>query len=70
MRQIVSIGDKRSKARFSLGCVSALHLDGRIIWIVNAHRDGKRFVVRADEILTAFLEAERAIHEFAVRLLS
>jgi len=26
-----------------------------IIWIVDAHRDdGKRFVVRADEILTAF----------------
>jgi hypothetical protein len=26
--------------------------------------------VRADEILTAFLEAERAIHQFAVSLLS
>ena len=23
------------------------------IWIVDAHRDGKRFVVRADELLTA-----------------
>jgi len=33
-------------------------------------RGGKRFVVRADEILTAFLEAERAIHQFAVSLLS
>jgi hypothetical protein len=31
---------------------------------------GKRFVVRADEILTAFLEAEQAIHQFAVSLLS
>jgi hypothetical protein len=40
-------------------------------WIVDAHRDdGKRFVVHADEILTAFLEAERAIHQFAVSLLS
>jgi hypothetical protein len=29
-------------------------------------RDGKRFVVRADDILTAFLELERAIHQFAV----
>jgi hypothetical protein len=28
--------------------------------------DGKRFVVRADEMLTAFLELERATHEFAV----
>jgi hypothetical protein len=30
--------------------------------MVDAHRgDGKRFVVRADEQLTAFLELERAI---------
>jgi len=35
---------------------------GRTIWIVDAHRDdGKRFVVRADEKLTAFLELESAI---------
>jgi hypothetical protein len=27
---------------------------------------GKRFVVRADEMLTAFVELQRAIHEFAV----
>jgi hypothetical protein len=34
----------------------------RTIWIADAHRDeGKRFVVRADEKLTAFLEAESAI---------
>jgi hypothetical protein len=26
----------------------------RIIWIVDAHRDGTRFLVRADEILIAF----------------
>jgi hypothetical protein len=31
------------------------------IWIVDAHRDGKRFVVRADEKLTAFLELESVI---------
>jgi hypothetical protein len=29
---------------------------GRTIWIADAHRDGKRFVVRADEKLTAFVE--------------
>ena len=35
--------------------------------IVEAHRgDEKRFVVRADEKLTAFVELQRAIHEFAV----
>jgi len=37
---------------------------------VEAHRDGKHFIVRADEILTAFLELERAIHQFAVTLIS
>jgi hypothetical protein len=36
--------------------------DGRTIWIVDAHRDdGKRLVVHADELLTAFLELEAAI---------
>jgi hypothetical protein len=49
--------------------VSALDLEGRTIWIVDAHRDGKRFIVRADEMLTAFLELQRAIHEFAVSLI-
>jgi hypothetical protein len=35
---------------------------GGTIWIVDAHRDdGKRFIVHADEILTAFLELETAI---------
>jgi hypothetical protein len=39
--------------------VSALDCEGRTIWIVDAHRDdGKRFVVHADEIQTAFLELE------------
>ncbi|PYI70683.1 MAG: hypothetical protein DMF08_10790 [Verrucomicrobia bacterium] len=38
------------------------------LWTLHGY--GKRFVVRADEILTAFLEAERAIHQFAVSLLS
>jgi hypothetical protein len=33
----------------------------RTIWIVDAHGYGKRFVVRADEKLTAFLELEAAI---------
>jgi hypothetical protein len=35
---------------------------GHTIWIVDAHcENGKRFVVRADEKLTAFMELERAI---------
>jgi hypothetical protein len=39
-----------------------LDSEGRTIWIVDAHRDdGKRFVVHADEKLTAFLELESTI---------
>jgi hypothetical protein len=37
---------------------------GRTIWIADAHRgDGKRFVVRADEKLTAFLELASVIRD-------
>jgi hypothetical protein len=56
------IGDNLSKAGWSWGCVSALDSNGRTIFVADAHRDdGKRFVVRADEKLTAFLELESAI---------
>ncbi len=42
--------------------VSAIDSNGRTIWIADAHRgDGKRFVVHADEKLTAFVELEAAI---------
>jgi len=57
------IADRLSKAGWSLGWVSAVDSVGRSIWIVDAHRDdGKRFIVRADETLTAFVELEAAIH--------
>jgi hypothetical protein len=46
----------------SWGCVSAIDSNGRTIWIADAHRgDGKRFVVHAEEKLTAFMELESAI---------
>ena len=45
-----------------------LDLEGRTIWIVDAHGYAKRFVVCADEMLTAFAELQRAIHAFAVSL--
>jgi len=33
-----------------------------MIWIVDAHRgDGNRYIVRADERLTAFMELQAAI---------
>jgi hypothetical protein len=57
------IADNLSEAGWSWGCVSAIDSSGRTIWIVDAHRDdGKRFVVRADGKLTAFLELESAIY--------
>ena len=64
------IADNLKEAGWSLGWVSAIDSNGRTIWIVDAHGYGKRFIVRAEEILTAFLETERAIHQFAVSLLS
>jgi hypothetical protein len=35
--------------------------EGRDIFVIDAHRDGKRFVVHAEEKLTAFMELEAAI---------
>ena len=64
------IVNKIIKTGFSVGWASALDDYGRTVWIVGAHRDGKRFVVRADEKLTAFVELEGAIYEFAVDLIS
>jgi len=56
------IADNLKKAGWSLGWVAAVDSSGRTIWIADAHRDdGKRFVVRADEKLTAFAELEAAI---------
>ena len=49
------IADRLSKAGWSWGYVSAIDSEGRTIWIADAHRgDGKRFIVRADEKLSAF----------------
>ena len=56
------IADNLSKAGWSWGYVSAVDSNGRTIWIADAHRDdGKRYVVRADEKLSAFVERESAI---------
>ena len=56
------IADNLKKRGWSYGYVSAVDSQGRTIWIADAHRgDGKRFVVHADEKLTAFLELEAAI---------
>ena len=47
------VADNLYDAGWSLGWVSALDREGRIIWIADAHRgDEKRFDVRADEKLS------------------
>lgn len=70
MKEWEIIADNLHRAGWSLGWVSAVDFEGRTIWIVDAHGYGKSFIVRADEILSAFAELERAIHEFAVDLIS
>ena len=67
-REVKTAQNRRSKAGkpsltisakpVGVGAVSQLWIpNGRTIWIADAHRDdGKRFVVHADEKLTAFLE--------------
>jgi hypothetical protein len=62
MKYWESIADNLSKAGWIWGCVATLDASWRTMWIVDAHRDdGKRLVVRADEILTAFVELEAVI---------
>jgi hypothetical protein len=56
------IADNLSNAGWSWGCVSTVDSCGRTIFVADAHRaDGHRFIVRADEKLTAFAELESAI---------
>jgi hypothetical protein len=41
--------------------ITTVDSNGRTIFVADAHRgDGKRFIVRADEKLTAFAELESA----------
>jgi hypothetical protein len=56
------IADNLSKAGWSWGYVSAMDSNGRTIWSADAHRDdGRRFIVHADEKLSAFVELERQV---------
>jgi hypothetical protein len=63
------VADNLSKAGCSWGCVSVIDSNGQTIWIADAHRDnGKRFVVQANEKLTAFVELERVTQAATVQL--
>jgi hypothetical protein len=55
------IADNLSRGGWTWGCVASVTAKGRIIFVADAHRDnGKRFVVHADDRLTAFLELEKS----------
>jgi hypothetical protein len=57
------IADRLSAAGWSWGCVSTINSNGQTIFVADAHRDdGNRFIMHADEKLTAFLELESAIY--------
>jgi hypothetical protein len=61
------IADNLSKAGWSWGYVATVDRGGRTLFVADAHRDdGKRFVVRAEEKLTAFLELERVTRIIAL----
>ena len=56
------IADNLSRAGWSLGWASAVDSEGRMIWIIDAQRgDGRRFVVHADEKLSAYVGLERQV---------
>ena len=51
------IADKLSAAGWWWGYCSAVTRDGWR-WIVDAHRDDRRYIVHSDELLSVFLELE------------
>jgi len=56
------IADNLSKSAWSWRCVSAVDSNGQTNFVADAHRnDDGRFIVRADEKLTAFVKMESAI---------
>jgi hypothetical protein len=55
------VADKVSAAGWTWGCYSAVTCQGWR-WTVDIYRgDGRRYVVRSDELLTAFLEVEATL---------
>ena len=61
------LADNLKGPGWSLGCVSAVDFTRATIFVADAHRDGKRLVVRADEKLTAFVALESAIRAASCR---
>jgi hypothetical protein len=56
------IAEKLSAQGWSWGTVTLIDQRLGKLFVVDAHRDdGRRFIVRSDELLTAFFELERAV---------
>jgi hypothetical protein len=56
------VADNLRKAGWHCGCISSTDHKGRQFWVVAAEReDAGRFIVHADEVLTAFMELQAAI---------
>jgi len=56
------IADRLHAQGWSYGIAEHLTKHG-LLFCVDAHRDGKRFIVKADDLLTAFLSLERDVIE-------
>ena len=56
------IANRLSASGWSWGCVSVLNARGENTFVLDARRgDGKRYVVRSDQKLSAFLELEKVM---------
>ena len=53
-----------AKQGWSWGIVTAKRVDDLSIFVADAHRNGKRFIVRGDDLLTVFLELENAVGNY------
>jgi hypothetical protein len=61
------IADNLRKADWRCGCISTTDEEGRQFWVVAAEReDARRFIVQADDNLSAFLELDSAIRKNSV----
>ena len=56
------IADRLHAQGWSYGIAEHFTQQG-FLYCVDAHRDGKRFIVKADDLLTAFLSLERDVIE-------
>ncbi len=60
------ISDKLSREGFSVGHVGFADAEGRELWSADASRDGKRWIVHAENLSAAYLEIEQQTRD-AVR---